>query len=515
MLLKHRIFLGLMGGGALTPAAAFLWAGLSTDNGTEEKTSLLSEDLGTPEAVETLAEIPRPFIDPILLSPQPLDTMRVAFSPMHVDSTIEWPQNIASLRQQFVNETPSAAAITETAIVVEQTASPLPQLDFTLPPIDFSAVGANWQNMNWPNVMAWSAYPLSTGFDFPTIAALPETRQSAFDRVASLRADETVRPPYAHSLLMGYAPTENGTFDPIQALLQIPSGLPLMTEEQTRPTRTASRTEDSCSGPRWTILNAEGTVVADSERRALIACPMASLTKVMTLYLAFQAFSEENGFTPETQVQIPADVAHHLDSRAYTPVARTGRTYSAGELAALTGRRSDAIATLGLAYATGKAMGLQGNVDQVLGGFITLMNATAQELGLTNTVFNNPVGFTYQNRISDFASLSNVSTAEDMARLLMATYEQDPTWTQHSLGNDGHYRHRHTLASVRDDSADFGKSGTTDAAGRAAVVSFEVSGQRFYAAVLDSNAGMRARDVRSVIAEARRIAPTLVAGRQP
>ena len=452
MLGRYPMLTGFVTVPTLAAIAATLYLSLGTDTDTDDKTHILTTDSATPDEVEIAAETPQPSLPlSILLNPVSMENTAVTLSPPTPDIAYSFTSNLDLVLQHGF----SAPVITADAA---QVAEPVLSEPLNITPVN-----------------------------------------RVFTTAATPQPAHVISPSYPNfPLVMAYAPIDDdyiiAPFDEVFTALQT---------ETITPTRQATATEASCSGSRWSILDDQGTVLADSENRALIACPMASLTKVMTIYLAFQAFADNPDFDPDTQITIPRAITNHVQPRAHTPVAGTGRSYSAGYLAALAGRQSDAIATLGLAYAVGEAFGYTGTVDEVLGGVIQLMNYKAQELGLTNTRFNNPVGFTNQYRLTDFADTANVSTAEDMARLLMATYTLNPEWTEHALGNDEYYTMRHTLRAVRRNTVDFGKTGTTDAAGRAAVFSLEIDGERVFAAMLGAPRGTRNHHVDAALRQAR------------
>lgn len=302
------------------------------------------------------------------------------------------------------------------------------------------------------------------------------------------------------SQLMAYAPASRADNDRLSDIFDTIIAAPAIPDIQTRnPTRIAHRTDEVCHGERWSIIDSNGAVIDDSQNRALIACPMASLTKIMTLYLAFQAFEEDNGFNADSNVTITSSIMRHSqEGHAHrSGYAGRGTRNSAGYMAILTGRLSDARATNALAVEVGRAYGLRGSDDAVMQGFINLMNKTAQELGLSNTEFSNAVGFTNNLRLRAFSEASNVSTAEDMARLLMETYEAYPEWTRRALGErqagDGYNIQGHTLAQlVTDNGIDMAKSGTARASARRAIAfSMEVDGERLFVSILGASTSSR------------------------
>ena len=120
----------------------------------------------------------------------------------------------------------------------------------------------------------------------------------------------------------------------------------------------------------------------------------ASLTKMMTLYIAFEAV--ENGeISLETRVRISAAAARQPPSRLGL---RSGQTIAFRYLIRAAALRSANDAAVAIAEA------LEGSVS----GFATRMNRTARAIGMTRTNFRNPHGLTAEGHLS---------TARDMSRL--------------------------------------------------------------------------------------------------
>jgi D-alanyl-D-alanine carboxypeptidase len=120
----------------------------------------------------------------------------------------------------------------------------------------------------------------------------------------------------------------------------------------------------------------------------------ASLTKMMTLYLAFQAI-QRGEITLDTEVRIPADAADEPPSRLGL---REGQTIRLRYLLRAAAVKSANDAATAIGYALG------GSPD----GFATRMNAMAAAMGMTGTHFVNANGLTQQG---------HYSTARDMSIL--------------------------------------------------------------------------------------------------
>lgn len=134
----------------------------------------------------------------------------------------------------------------------------------------------------------------------------------------------------------------------------------------------------------------------------------ASLTKIMTSYLTFQAlkagklkldtaipYSEVAHKQPPSKIGLPVGATISLDSALQAVIVK-----SANDIA------------VALAEAVGGSEA----------GFVEMMNATARRLGMTRTVFRNPHGL---------SAPEQVSTARDLARLSMAVVREFPEYAHY------------------------------------------------------------------------------------
>jgi D-alanyl-D-alanine carboxypeptidase len=141
------------------------------------------------------------------------------------------------------------------------------------------------------------------------------------------------------------------------------------------------------------VMDARTGVVYHSENSETPLHP-ASLTKMMTLYIAFQAI-QRGEITLDTEVRIPADAAEQPPSRLGL---REGQVIRLRYLlrAAAVKSANDAATAVGYAIGGSEA------------DFAARMNATAQAMGMTSTRFVNMNGLTEQG---------HYSTARDMSIL--------------------------------------------------------------------------------------------------
>lgn len=134
----------------------------------------------------------------------------------------------------------------------------------------------------------------------------------------------------------------------------------------------------------------------------------ASLTKMMTAYLTFQAL-KAGKVTLETQIPYSSAAHAQPPSKIGLPVGATMSVDLALQSIIVKSANDISVA---LAEAIG------GSEMQ----FVDLMNATARRLGMTRTVFRNPHGL---------PAAEQVSTARDLARLAMAVVRDFPQYAHY------------------------------------------------------------------------------------
>lgn len=187
----------------------------------------------------------------------------------------------------------------------------------------------------------------------------------------------------------------------------------------------------------------------------------ASLTKIMTLYLTFEAL-ETGQLTLDKAVSVSA---HAASTSAVKMGLRRGQKVRIDTLIQAVAVRSSNDAAVVLAEAIGDSEPQ----------FIDLMNATALTLGMRRTTFRNPHG------LPDGAQ---VTTARDMAKLAIATRTRFPQH-YHYFGQT-HFRGREStnkLLKERSDVDGF-KTGYTRASGYNLVISAVRDETRIIAVVL-------------------------------
>lgn len=133
----------------------------------------------------------------------------------------------------------------------------------------------------------------------------------------------------------------------------------------------------------------------------------ASLTKIMTAYVAFQAI-RDGKITPDTKIVCTEDAAKEPPSKVGLPVGAEMTVELA--LKALIVKSANDVAVM---------------LAQTIGGdipsFVEQMNATAKRLGMSRTNFVNPNGL---------PAPEQVTTARDLARLARAVVRDFPEYAE-------------------------------------------------------------------------------------
>lgn len=202
-------------------------------------------------------------------------------------------------------------------------------------------------------------------------------------------------------------------------------------------------------------------------RNAENIAPIASLTKLMTALITVEA-----GLPLNEVIRITRDDIDRLKGTgSRLPV---GSSYTRDDLLklALMSSENRAASALGRSFPGG------------INAFVAAMNAKAQELGMSATRFVEPTGL----------SSANVSSAEDLAKLVRATHEMPlireySTMTRHKVKINGRpAQFVNTNSLVRAGSWDIGlsKTGFINEAGRCLVMQANFNARSVIIVLLDS-----------------------------
>lgn len=212
------------------------------------------------------------------------------------------------------------------------------------------------------------------------------------------------------------------------------------------------------------------------EQNADDAIPPASLTKVLTLYLAYEAMQENRLNYTDTV----------LVSREATQAGGSRMSLKAGERVIVRELMK------GIAVASGNdacvALAQHMSGGESVQPFVDAMNRKAHELGMTGTTFKNPNGMPAEGQ---------VTTARDMLKLSASYLRRFPqSLTFHSMTSYVHNNHNHHNANRllnSYDGVDGLKTGYIRASGYNNVVTAKRGDQRIVAVVLGARSpGTRA-----------------------
>ncbi|MGO9543581.1 MAG: D-alanyl-D-alanine carboxypeptidase family protein [Rhodomicrobium sp.] len=212
----------------------------------------------------------------------------------------------------------------------------------------------------------------------------------------------------------------------------------------------------------------------------------ASLTKLMTAYLTFEAI-RDGKLSPEDVVVCTQHAQNQPPSRFGMPVGATLKV-------------DLAVKALIVKSANDVAVMLAEKIGGSEANFVELMNKTAKRLGMTNTHFVNPNGLPVFASENVEAPEQSVTTARDMAILASMILKEFPQYaeifamTEVKIGNRMVTTHNGLLRSY--DGADGMKTGFICAAGYNIVASATRNGRQLVAVVLGENSGA-ARTIRA------------------
>jgi D-alanyl-D-alanine carboxypeptidase (penicillin-binding protein 5/6) len=222
-------------------------------------------------------------------------------------------------------------------------------------------------------------------------------------------------------------------------------------------------------------VDAKAYYLVDASSGALLAesnateqLDPASLTKLMTAYLAFDALAR-NAVTLDDSVTVSEKAWRESGSRMFIEVD-TEVTFEALLRGLIIQSGNDAAIAL--------AEYLSGSED----AFVEQMNSTAARLGMTGTTYRNPNGL---------PATGHVSTAHDTAILARALIHEFPQY--YSLYSEREFtynaitQHNRNALLWRDGGVDGLKTGYTRAAGYCLASSAERDGMRLIAIVFGSS----------------------------
>jgi D-alanyl-D-alanine carboxypeptidase len=196
----------------------------------------------------------------------------------------------------------------------------------------------------------------------------------------------------------------------------------------------------------------------------------ASLTKMMTMYMMFEAFAERK-MTKKTRIRMSSYAASKPPSKLYI---KAGRSIAA----------EHAVYALATKSANDVAAAVAEHLGGTEGNFARMMTRKARQLGMKNTTFKNASGLT---------SRGQVTTARDMARLGVALREHFPQYYKYFQTRNFKYagkryrNHNRLLGRIK--GVDGIKTGYTRASGYNLVSSVQSGRRSIVAVVLGGRSG--------------------------
>lgn len=211
---------------------------------------------------------------------------------------------------------------------------------------------------------------------------------------------------------------------------------------------------------------ATGTVVQDVNGETLMG--PASLTKMMTLYLTFDAL-KSGKLTLDTQVPVSEKAWRTEGSKMFIEVGKTVRV-------------EDLIRGIAIVSGNDACVAMSEQIGGTEAGFVQMMNAKAKELGMNNTTFAD------SNGLPDPVQKT---TAHDMAMLITALFRDFPEYKKYLAEEEFTFngikqQNRNGLLHS-DLGIDAGKTGHTEESGYHLASSAVQNGERLVVIVMGTN----------------------------
>lgn len=203
------------------------------------------------------------------------------------------------------------------------------------------------------------------------------------------------------------------------------------------------------------------------EKNANVALPMASITKLMTSLVVLEANQNMNEMLAITEDDLDKEKFTSSRLKVGVELPRSTMLHLA-----LMSSENRAASALGRNYPGG------------MPAFVAAMNAKAKALGMQDSHYVDANGLSSQN----------VASARDLAKLVLAAYQQpvirqystDPKWEVDAGGRTLHYANTNHLVSNPDWDIGLQKTGYISEAGRCLVMQAKIEGRPVVMVFLDS-----------------------------
>ncbi|MDO1583717.1 D-alanyl-D-alanine carboxypeptidase [Rhizobium oryzicola] len=215
----------------------------------------------------------------------------------------------------------------------------------------------------------------------------------------------------------------------------------------------------------WAVMDAKtGRIIADEGGKTMH--PPASLAKMMTLYLTFEAL-RSGRLHWDDKIKMSSNAASKVRMKLNV---KAGTTITVRE----------AVNSMIIISANDAATAMGEHLAGSEAAFGRMMTEKARRLGMKSTIFVTPSGLTAKTR--------QVTTPEDMARLGLALKRDFPAnyqlFAQRTYNFRGRVLHGHNNLMYRYAGVDGIKTGYTDASGYNLVSSLNADGRRLIGVVL-------------------------------
>lgn len=227
-------------------------------------------------------------------------------------------------------------------------------------------------------------------------------------------------------------------------------------------------------------VNAHNGLVIKANNADQLTYP-ASLTKVMTLYMVFEAL-EKGWLTEEQSLTVSKNASQKPSSKLWL---KPGTVISV----------KDAIAAIVTRSANDVATAIAETLGQTEENFAEMMTTVAKELGMKNTIFKNASGLHHRKQ---------VTTARDMALLAMAIWQHFPQYyhffslQEFELNEQKCFNHNRLLRTYN--GVDGIKTGYVSASGFNLMTSAQKGEHRIIAVVMGrNNTSQRDRDMTNIL----------------
>jgi D-alanyl-D-alanine carboxypeptidase/D-alanyl-D-alanine carboxypeptidase (penicillin-binding protein 5/6) len=234
------------------------------------------------------------------------------------------------------------------------------------------------------------------------------------------------------------------------------------------------------AGTSWAMLDADRGVFLGDEGGSRVR-PPASLAKMMTLYVTFEAL-RDGRLHWDDRIVVSRNASVKIPTKLWV---KPGDTISVREAVdgMIVVSANDAATAIGEHMAGSEA------------AFGRLMTRRAKRLGMRSTVFSNPSGLTDGKK--------QTTTARDMALLGLALRRDFPReyrlFSQPSFVFRGKLRRGHNNLMYRYDGVDGIKTGFTNAAGYNLVSSLSANGRHFIGVVLGGRTARKRDDLMATL----------------